>query len=114
MTWFAPFAAALTIAAASSALAQDPMTTQGVRQASAVTIIDAEHSARFRAFVTGENRPSAALADELRVGAVLPEKTVVFYAVPADYGARGYRYAVVNNRTVLVHPATHQVVEIIK
>jgi hypothetical protein len=33
--------------------------------------------------------------------------------VPAEYGTHDYRYTVVNNRTVLVDPRTHRVVEIV-
>ncbi len=34
--------------------------------------------------------------------------------LPPEYGARDYRYTVVNGRTVLVDPRTHRIVEIVE
>ena len=34
--------------------------------------------------------------------------------VPAEYGVRDYRYTIVNDRTVLVDPRTHRVIQIIE
>ena len=48
------------------------------------------------------------------VGTVLPPSGVVYYEVPAQYGAPGYRYTVVNDRTVLVDPQTRRIVQIIE
>jgi Protein of unknown function (DUF1236) len=46
---------------------------------------------------------------------VLPEAGVTYYDVPPEYAtARDYRYTVVNNRTVLVDPRTHRIVEVIE
>src|SRR6202043_1182779 len=47
-------------------------------------------------------------------GAVLPEQGVTYYDVPQEYGARDYRYTVVNNRTVLVDPRTRRIVEVVE
>ncbi|MDB5558505.1 MAG: hypothetical protein JWQ36_1439, partial [Enterovirga sp.] len=33
---------------------------------------------------------------------------------PAEYGVKGYRYTVVNDRTVLVDPGSRRVVQIIE
>jgi hypothetical protein len=44
---------------------------------------------------------------------VLPPSGVEYYEVPAEYGVRGYRYTIVNDRTVLVDPRTHRIVEVI-
>jgi hypothetical protein len=44
---------------------------------------------------------------------VLPSTGVEYYEVPAEYGVRDYRYTVVNNRTVLVDPRTHRVIQVI-
>jgi hypothetical protein len=45
---------------------------------------------------------------------VLPEEGVTYYEVPAEYGARDYRYTVVNGRTVLVEPRSRRIVEIVE
>jgi hypothetical protein len=63
---------------------------------------------------TTTRRPSYRYENEVRVGAVLPSSGVEYYEVPAEYGVRDYRYTVVNNRTVLVDPRTHRVVQIIE
>jgi hypothetical protein len=65
-------------------------------------ILGVDTRPRFRTYV-----------DEVRVGAVLPSSGVTYYEVPAEYGVRDYRYTVVNDRTVLVEPRTHRIVEII-
>jgi uncharacterized protein DUF1236 len=67
----------------------------------------------FREYVGRERRPSYVYGDEVRIGAQLPSSGVDYYEVPAEYGVRDYRYTVVNNRTVLVDPRTHQVIQII-
>jgi hypothetical protein len=49
------------------------------------------------------------------VGAVLPESGVTYYDVPQEYhGAREYRYTIVNDRTVLIDPRTHRIVEVVE
>ena len=68
---------------------------------------------RFREYATTTRRPSYRYENELRVGAVLPSSGVEYYEVPAEYGVRDYRYTVVNNRTVLVDPRTHRVIQVI-
>jgi hypothetical protein len=69
---------------------------------------------RFREYVVREHHPSYRYREDVRVGAVLPEEGVTYYRVPKEYGASRYRYTVVNNRTVLVDPQTHRVVEVIQ
>jgi uncharacterized protein YcfJ len=66
---------------------------------------------RFREYVVTQKRPSYAYREELRVGAELPATGVEYYEAPAEYGVRDYRYTVVNDRTVLVDPRTHRVVQ---
>lgn len=69
---------------------------------------------RFREYVTHEKRPSYSYKEDVRVGAVLPSSGVTYYEVPREYGVTKYRYTVVNNRTVLVDPGTHKIVEVIE
>jgi len=68
---------------------------------------------RFRTYVTGQKHPSYRYQNEVRVGADLPSSGVTYYEVPQEYGVRNYRYTVVNDRTVLVDPSTHRIVQII-
>ena len=49
----------------------------------------------------------------MAVGTVLPMEGVTYYPVPDEYGARGYRYTVINDEPVLVDPRTHRIVEVI-
>jgi Protein of unknown function (DUF1236) len=69
---------------------------------------------RFREYVIAQHRASYVYADDMRVGAILPPDGVVYYDVPVEYGASGYRYTVVNNQTVLVDPRTHTIVQIVQ
>jgi hypothetical protein len=76
-------------------------------------ILGVEERPRFREYVIREHRPSFRYRDEVRVGELLPGG-VTLYAVPREYRVRpGYRYAIVNDRTVLVEPRTRRIVEII-
>ena len=72
-----------------------------------------ESRPRFRTYVSGQRHTSYRYQNDLRVGADLPSSGVTYYEVPREYGVTKYRYTVVNNRTVLVDPGTHRIVEII-
>ena len=67
----------------------------------------------FHEYVVREHRNSYAYDRDVVVGAELPNAGVTYYEVPAEYGAHDYRYTVVNNRTVLVDPRTHRIVQVI-
>jgi len=68
---------------------------------------------RFRTYVTGQKHSSYRYQNEIRVGADLPSSGVTYYEVPREYGVTKYRYTIVNDRTVLVDPSTHRIVEVI-
>ena len=68
---------------------------------------------RFRDYVVREHHPSYRYGEVVQTGAILPGDGVVYYNVPPEYGVRTYRYAVVNDETVLVDPRTHAIVQII-
>jgi hypothetical protein len=81
----------------------------------AETILGVEDRPRFREYVIHEHRPSYRFHEEVRIGAVLPERGVTLYEVPREYHVRpGYRYAVVNDRPVIVEPRSRRIVEIIE
>src|SRR3954470_9642689 len=69
---------------------------------------------QFHQYVVQQGRPSYRYNEEVRVGAVLPSSGVTYYEVPAEYGVRDYRYTIVNDRTVLVDPRTHKIVQIVR
>ncbi|WP_319797298.1 DUF1236 domain-containing protein [Nitrobacter sp.] len=77
-------------------------------------VLGVDQRPRFRHYVVEQHRPSYRYREEVRVGAVLPEAGVTYYEVPAEYGAPQYRYTVVNDRTVLVDPRTHRIVDVIE
>ncbi|MBV8566041.1 MAG: DUF1236 domain-containing protein [Methylobacteriaceae bacterium] len=68
---------------------------------------------RFREYVVREHRPSFRYEGDLAVGTVLPPR-VRYYAVPRQFGVRTYRYAIINDRPVLVEPRTRRVIEVIE
>jgi len=68
---------------------------------------------KFREYVVREHIPSYRYSGEVVVGAELPATGVTYYEVPKEYGTTQYRWAVVNEKTVLVDPRTHKIVEII-
>ena len=69
---------------------------------------------RFHTYVESEHVRSYDYDQPVVAGAILPD-SYTYYDVPQDYHvAPGYRYTVVNHRTVLVDPRTHRVVEVIE
>src|ERR1700737_1872066 len=68
----------------------------------------------LRSYVTERHVPSYRYEREVRVGADLPSSGVTYYEVPREYGVTKYRYTVVNDRTVLIDPATHRIVQVIE
>lgn len=77
-------------------------------------VLGVDQRPRFHEYVVREHRPSYVYREDVRVGAVLPEEGVTYYEVPPEYGVRDYRYTVVNNRTVLVDPRTHRIVQVVE
>jgi hypothetical protein len=77
-------------------------------------ILGVDQRPRFRSYVVERHVPSYQYREDVRVGAVLPEEGVTYYDVPPEYGVREYRYTVVNDRTVLVDPRTHRIVEVVE
>jgi hypothetical protein len=61
-----------------------------------------------------EKRPSYRYNRDVVVGAELPSAGVTYYEVPAEYGVKNYRYTVVNDRTALVDPHSHRIVQVIE
>lgn len=77
-------------------------------------VLGVDQRPRFHRYVVEQHRPSYHYREDVRVGVVLPERGVTYYEVPPEYGARGYRYTVVNDRTVLVDPRTRRIVEVVE
>jgi len=73
-----------------------------------------QQAPQFHQYVVTQGRPSYRYNEEVRVGAVLPSSGVTYYEVPAEYGVRDYRYTIVNDRTVLVDPRTHRIVQVVR
>ena len=68
---------------------------------------------RFREYATSRRVRSYDYDGDIAVGTVLPSSGVSYSEVPAEYGVRGRRYTVVNDRVVLVDPGTRRVVQVI-
>ncbi len=73
-----------------------------------------DRRAGFRTYVVKEKRASYKYDRDVVIGAELPSSGVTYYDVPAEYGVKNYRYTVVNDRTVLVDPRSHRVVQVIE
>lgn len=97
-------AAALVLAPA-VAFAQTSTTT--------TTTITTEQQSKVRAYVVKEKPASVKVTESVTVGAALPS-SVTLQTLPADVGVTQYRYAVVNDKTVLVEPSSRKVVQIIE
>ena len=76
-------------------------------------LLGVDQQPRFREYIVREHHDSFTYDRPVEVGAVLPGDGVVYYDVPPEYGAQGYRYTIINGRTVLVDIQTHRIVQII-
>jgi len=73
-----------------------------------------DETVRVREYVVTQQRPSVRLTGDVDVGYRLPTR-VALYPVPPSVGVRtDYRYAVVNNRRLIVDPSTREVVYVIQ
>ena len=77
-------------------------------------LLGVDQRPRFREYVVREPVPSYRYSEDVRVGTVLPQSSVVDREVPAEYGVQGYNYTIVNDRPVLVEPRTRRIVQIIE
>jgi hypothetical protein len=76
-------------------------------------LLGVDQEPRFHEYVVHQHPRSYAYDGPVAVGTVLPGEGVTYYEVPREYGVRDYRYAVVNDTTVLVDPRTGRIVEVI-
>lgn len=77
-------------------------------------ILGVDERPRFHEYVVREHVPSYHYDHDLRVGEVLPESGIRYYAVPSEYRVSpNYRYAVLNDHPVLVDPVTRRIVEVL-
>ena len=74
--------------------------------------LGADERPRFHRYVVEQRRPS--YQGDVRVGVELPEEGVTYYEVPREYGAREYRYTIINDRPALVDPRSHRIVEVVE
>lgn len=95
---------------ASAGLASAQSTVVVPAQPSETIVVQPEQRTVIREYVT--KNPVASvniLGLELNLGARVPE-TVVLHEVPEV----DYRYAVVDDRTIIVDPVTHEIIDIIE
>jgi len=69
--------------------------------------------AAFRDYAMGQHMRSYRYSEPVVVGTVLPSRGIMYRQVPAEYGAPGYRYTIVNDQPVIVEPRTRRVIEVI-
>jgi hypothetical protein len=65
-------------------------------------------------YVVEQHRRAYRYQGNVRVGTVPPRAGVTTYDVPPEYGVRGYRYTVINDRPVLVEPRSRRIIEVIE
>jgi uncharacterized protein DUF1236 len=101
--------AGATTASAQTTITREPQNRVVVQQ---IELTPAQRSKIYRTIVRDRAAPPAGM--DVRVGAFVPE-TVPLQAVPEAIAlevpaVRSYRYMVINNRVLLVDPATSTVV----
>ena len=76
-------------------------------------LLGIDQNPAFRNYVANQHLPSDAYRASVAVGNQLPEEGIRYYDLPPKFGIRGYRYAVINDITVLVDPMTRKIVEVV-
>jgi len=107
-------AGATTASAQTTVITREPVESRTVVTTEPLELTPVQRRTIYRTIVRERVAP-AEPAIEYRVGARLPD-SVRLYSVPQEVAVevpaiRSYKYMVVNNRVVLVDPATSQVVE---
>ncbi|MGX5735594.1 DUF1236 domain-containing protein [Bosea thiooxidans] len=69
--------------------------------------------AGFRDYVMTQRVRSYRYAEPVEVGTVLPSRGIMYRQVPAEFGAPGYRYTIINDQPVIVEPRTRRVIDVI-
>ncbi len=77
-------------------------------------LLGVDQRPRFREYAIHAHHESYAYDHAVAIGAILPDGRVTYYNVPEEYGVHDYRYAVVNDRTVLVDPRTNRIIDVIE
>lgn len=77
------------------------------------TTITADQQSKVKTYVMKEKPASSKMTDTVSVGTALPS-SVTLHTLPSDVGVTQYRYAVVNDKTVLVEPSSRKIVQIIE
>jgi hypothetical protein len=107
-------AGATTASAQTTIITREPIETRTMVTTEPLELTPVQRSTIYRTIVRERVAPAEPTV-EYRVGARLPD-SVRLYSVPQEVSVevptiRSYKYMVVNNRVVLVDPATSQVVE---
>jgi hypothetical protein len=69
---------------------------------------------RVQQYAVSQGTPSVRVRRPVVVGEPLPGR-VALYTIPPSSGVQtGYRYTVVNERLVLVHPRTRRIVQVVR
>jgi hypothetical protein len=107
-------AGATTASAQTTIITREPIETRTMVTTEPLELTPVQRRTIYRMIVSERMAPAEPTV-EYRVGARLPD-SVRLYSVPQEVSVevptiRSYKYMVVNNRVVLVDPATSQVVE---
>ena len=110
----AALAGATTASAQTTIITREPAESRAVVTTEPLELTPVQRRTIYRTIVRERVAPAEPTV-EYRVGARLPD-SVRLYSVPQEVAVevpaiRSYKYMVVNNRVVLVDPATSQVVE---
>lgn len=110
----AVLAGATTASAQTTIITREPVESRTVVTTEPLELTPVQRRTIYRTIVREHVVPAEPTV-EYRVGARVPEN-VQLYSVPREVAVevpaiRSYKYMVVNNRVVLVDPATSQVVE---
>ncbi|MGO4407715.1 DUF1236 domain-containing protein [Bosea sp. RAF48] len=87
--------------------------TAALAQTSTTTTITTEQQSKVRTYVMKEKPASMKVTETVSVGTALPS-SVTLHTLPSDVGVTQYRFAVINDKTVLVEPGTRKIVQIIE
>jgi len=95
------------------ALGASLASTVALAQTSTTTTITTDQQSKVRTYVMKEHPASVKVTETVSVGTALPS-SVSLHTLPADVGITQYRFAIVNDKTVLVEPSSRKIIQIIE
>ncbi len=87
---------------------------EGTETQKHAALMDETQSMAFRKYVMTKKHPSISYKDKYAVDMEMKTDGMEMYDVPSEYVSGKYKYIQLNGEWVIIDPATHKIVQILK